>query len=567
MNNHVGWKKTTAFIMALTLVAGNMPANVGGFFTVGTGIVATAVPPSENNSGILYDNASIINSWTSGDCTVTLDSEGTLTVSKDEGSGNGAMADYDSAADRPWNNNSSGITSVIIEDGVTTIGNTAFANFSSLNSVTIPGSVNYIGTYSFYKCSSLQLIVIPNSVNIIGNKAFSSCSNLTSVQFNSRTNDLQVNQYGFQNDTITSITPSNLQYVPINNPNATPVSLTAADLLSGNIIIKGVSIAYTPVEAKAPTYEENGNIAYYVGTDDKYYSYDETTSSYTEIDLEDTVISKLEMQPSMNIVVDSSKMDLNFYVPIADDYSISDYTVTYGGEDQTLSEIQLSNKNYGVFTVKCAAKNMTDEKQFVIKNGDTQIFSDNISAAGYLKQLKDHSTYGPMVKSMLRYGAAAQNYFGYKTDDPANSGIEGYGLDTLKELNIDDNSPTQVQYAQAFDLQYSSYYGMNMTYDYDTSLLIAFRITGSYEASKAELEEKFVSDTYEVTCEKDNTGNFIIVKVANIPIKKLGEPVFTFGGVYVKATDYLARIANNPEKSDKLRDLCRGLYAFYASAT
>ena len=545
MNNHVGWKKTTAFIMALTLVAGNMPANVGGFFTVGTGIVATAVPPSENNSGILFDNASIINSWTSGDCTVTLDSEGTLTVSKNEGSGNGAMADYDSAADRPWNNNSSGITSVIIEDGVTTIGNAAFALFSELNSVTIPGSVESLGYRAFYNC------------------------NISSVQFSMRTNDLKINLQVFKNKNslLTNITPSNLQYVPINNPNATPVSLTAAELQSGNIIIKGVSIAYTPVEAKAPTYEENGNIAYYVGTDDKYYTYDETTSSYTEIDLEYTVIPKLEMQPSMNIVVDSSKMDLNFYVPIADDYSISDYTVTYGGEDQTLSEIQLSNKNYGVFTVKCAAKNMTDEKQFVIKNGDTQIFSDNISAAGYLKQLKDHSTYGPMVKSMLRYGAAAQNYFGYKTDDPANSGIEGYGLDTLKELNIDDNSPSQVQYAQAFDLQYSSYYGMNMTYDYDTSLLIAFRITGSYEASKAELEEKFVSDTYEVTCEKDNTGNFIIVKVANIPIMKLGEPVFTFGGVDVKATDYLARIANNPEKSDKLRDLCRGLYAFYASAT
>lgn len=545
MNNHVGWKKTTAFIMALTLVAGNMPANVGGFFTVGTGIVATAVPPSENNSGILFDNASIINSWTSGDCTVTLDSEGTLTVSKNEGSGNGAMADYDSAADRPWNNNSSGITSVIIEDGVTTIGNAAFALFSELNSVTIPGSVESLGYRAFYNC------------------------NISSVQFSMRTNDLKINLQVFKNKNslLTNITPSNLQYVPINNPNATPVSLTAAELQSGNIIIKGVSIAYTPVEAKAPTYEENGNIAYYVGTDDKYYTYDETTSSYTEIDLEDTVIPKLEMQPSMNIVVDSSKMDLNFYVPIADDYSISDYTVTYGGEDQTLSEIQLSNKNYGVFTVKCAAKNMTDEKQFVIKNGDTQLFSDNISAAGYLKQLKDHSTYGPMVKSMLRYGAAAQNYFGYKTDDPANSGIEGYGLDTLKELNIDDNSPSQVQYTQAFDLQYSSYYGMNMTYDYDTSLLIAFRITGSYEASKAELEEKFVSDTYEVTCEKDNTGNFIIVKVANIPIKKLGEPVFTFGGVDVKATDYLARIVNNPEKSDKLRDLCRGIYAFYASAT
>lgn len=566
MNNHVGWKKTTAFIMALTLVAGNMPANVGGLFTVGTGIVATAVPPSENNSGKLFDNVSIINSWTSGDCTVTLDSEGTLTVSKNEGSGNGAMADYDSADYRPWNNNLSYIKSIVIEDGVTYIGINSFTDCSNVTSVTISDTVINIAGGAFQKCSALESLIIPSSVENLGYRAFYKC-NISTLQFKSRIIDLTINSQGFKYSELTNITPNNLQYVPFNNSNAEPASLTAAELESGNIIIKGVSIAYTPVEAKAPTYEENGNIAYYVGTDDKYYTYDETTSSYTEIDLEDTVIPKLEMQPSMNIVVDSSKMDLNFYVPIADDYSISDYTVTYGGEDQTLSEIQLSNKNYGVFTVKCAAKNMTDEKQFVIKNGDTQIFSDNISAAGYLKQLKDHSTYGPMVKSMLRYGAAAQNYFGYKTDDPANSGIEGYGLETLKELRIDDNSPTQVQYAQAFDLQYSSYYGMNMTYDYDTSLLIAFRITGSYEASKAELEEKFVSNTYEVTCEKDNTGNFIIVKVANIPIKKLGEPVFTLGGVDVKATDYLARIANNPEKSDKLRDLCRGLYAFYASTT
>ena len=35
-------KKTIAFVMAFTLVAGTMPANVGGFLTGGTAIVASA---------------------------------------------------------------------------------------------------------------------------------------------------------------------------------------------------------------------------------------------------------------------------------------------------------------------------------------------------------------------------------------------------------------------------------------------------------------------------------------------------------------------------------------------
>ena len=42
MKKHKGWKKTIAFVMALTLVAGSLPANVGGFLTGSTGIVANA---------------------------------------------------------------------------------------------------------------------------------------------------------------------------------------------------------------------------------------------------------------------------------------------------------------------------------------------------------------------------------------------------------------------------------------------------------------------------------------------------------------------------------------------
>ena len=103
-----------------------------------------------------------------------------------------------------------------------------------------------------------------------------------------------------------------------------------------------------------------------------------------------------------------------------------------------------------------------------------------------------------------------------------------------------------------------------MTFDSDTSLLIAFEIKG--DNAEAELEEKFENTAYEVTFETDNSGDFIIVKAANIPIKKLGDAVFAFSGANVKADDYLARIANNSEKSENLRNLCKALHAFYESA-
>ena len=73
------------------------------------------------------------------------------------------------------------ITSVIIPDSVTSIGDEAFAWCDNLTSVVIGGSVTSIGEWAFYECSSLTGVVIPDSVTSIGEKAFSGCSSLTSV--------------------------------------------------------------------------------------------------------------------------------------------------------------------------------------------------------------------------------------------------------------------------------------------------------------------------------------------------------------------------------------------------
>ena len=73
------------------------------------------------------------------------------------------------------------VTDLIIPEGVTSIGYSAFYNCSGLTSVTIPNSVTSIGWYAFYSCEGLTSVTIPNSVTGIGDCAFNGCSGLTSV--------------------------------------------------------------------------------------------------------------------------------------------------------------------------------------------------------------------------------------------------------------------------------------------------------------------------------------------------------------------------------------------------
>lgn len=76
-----------------------------------------------------------------------------------------------------------GIKSVVIPNTVTFIGRSAFEYCSSLESIVIGNSVKSIGLYAFAHCSSLKSIVVPNSVNNIGQCAFEYCENLSSFAY------------------------------------------------------------------------------------------------------------------------------------------------------------------------------------------------------------------------------------------------------------------------------------------------------------------------------------------------------------------------------------------------
>ena len=80
--------------------------------------------------------------------------------------------DYDYSYGRttaPWG---TAIKAVVIEDGVTNIGEDAFCGYKNLTSVTIPDSVTSIGSSAFDGCTGLTSVTIPDSVTSIGYRSF-----------------------------------------------------------------------------------------------------------------------------------------------------------------------------------------------------------------------------------------------------------------------------------------------------------------------------------------------------------------------------------------------------------
>ena len=124
-------------------------------------------------------------SWSSSTIYWLLYTDGKL-----EFEGSGAMRNFTGnnyTTNAPWQPYRNQITSVVIPDGVTSIGSYAFYGiqyyskdyrFSSLSSITIPESVNNIGEYAFSGCAALQSLTLPDKLTSISKGLFSGCSSL-----------------------------------------------------------------------------------------------------------------------------------------------------------------------------------------------------------------------------------------------------------------------------------------------------------------------------------------------------------------------------------------------------
>lgn len=113
----------------------------------------------------------------------TLTDDGTLTIS-----GSGAMQAYkmgewqpSTNVETPWYGSRENITRVVIEDGVTSVGDYAFCGCVNVNEVVLPERMSQLGHFSFNGCSQLTSIKIPDGITYIPTALFEDCSNLREV--------------------------------------------------------------------------------------------------------------------------------------------------------------------------------------------------------------------------------------------------------------------------------------------------------------------------------------------------------------------------------------------------
>ena len=137
--------------------------------------------------------------WVTGDCVTMLAAADAneFTIHRIANYGTGAMPNYlehndlFAYADQ--------ITTLTVNDGVTSIGTHAFDDFTHLSTVTLANSVTSIGDYAFQGCTSLSNLTLGSGLTTIGDYAFQSCSSLATLSLpNSLT---ATGEYTFQSCT------------------------------------------------------------------------------------------------------------------------------------------------------------------------------------------------------------------------------------------------------------------------------------------------------------------------------------------------------------------------------
>ena len=141
----------------------------------------------------------------------SLSEDGTLTISGKSMPDYGLVSDTDAGeTTAPWYPQNDKIKKVVIEEGVTRIGVSAFDDCPSLTSVTIPNSVKSIGDEAFYGCVGITSLTIPGSVTSIGKRTFSLCSSLSSISFEGKKHpDMWENTFENVKRTIPVYVPAN----------------------------------------------------------------------------------------------------------------------------------------------------------------------------------------------------------------------------------------------------------------------------------------------------------------------------------------------------------------------
>lgn len=106
----------------------------------------------------------------------SISTDGMLTIS-----GEGDTPDYGNGANAPWYAYRNQIYNIVVEEGITGLGNSALSELNNVVSVSLPSSLTMLGKYCFYWCTSLEEINLPDGIEELPAYLFYNCESLTSI--------------------------------------------------------------------------------------------------------------------------------------------------------------------------------------------------------------------------------------------------------------------------------------------------------------------------------------------------------------------------------------------------
>ncbi|MCR5479774.1 MAG: leucine-rich repeat domain-containing protein [Ruminococcus sp.] len=527
-----------------------------------------------------------------GECGEDATWEYDLETNKLTISGTGSMYDYD-PNNQPWYNYKDNITSVVIEDGITSIGNSAFNSCAKLTSVSIPDSVKSIGNYAFDSCESLKSITIPEKVTSIGEYVFAYCEGLESVEIGSNVESIGADAF-FDCTSLTSVTiPDSVKSIGgyAFSSCTSLESITIPDSVTS--IGKEAFFNCTNIK-DVYCYADPANLTWNDGDCDDFirpqnskttvchvpaeYIGDYNSEKFSDVNV--TFVGDLvdmglgEHLYGHSITLDGS-IGVNFYVELTGELLASNtaemvFTVPSGSktETQTLlvkdviaegsNKVVIGGKTYYKFKCSVSAKDMASTITAQLVDGEKSGTKYTYSVKDYADYLLTHTDVeeyanaAPLVKTMLSYGAYSQQFFG-----------EGTPLADSYKGNVSDVAiPATFKYnAEKTDLP------ENVTLDGVTLSLMSETTLSLYFKGLPKNTEFLCSNGNSV--ETVFNGEYVIARIRGIKANDLDSiftVTFTGGSVEYSPMTYCYNVLTGGSTDEKLQNVCKVLYQYAQAA-
>ena len=454
----------------------------------------------------------------------------------------------------------------------------ARAAVTAYNSST--GSANFTATIDNSEASAANVLKTAAAANAIAKAAAQETVNVSEIKEAKVILQTTLKAVGTngENATVTyDITPVAQLYNESGAELGNPVALNNEDIeegqtftftipvpanMTGNIKVSHVGSngyateigTYTPVG-------ENGEVRYITVTVDHF----------SDFELEETTVATLGTAKVAANLSLQDEIKINFRVHSinqgADNYHVE---YKFGNNElvsKSLSEADDTTNGYKFVVASCAAKQMTDTVTFRLYCGDAMIFSVEYSIRQYCVNKINANTDPKLValcRSLLDYGAEAQEYFNYEATNLANA--DNYGNGTLPSIDAGYNhliTSGLVSYTNGI-----TNVKANLTLVSRTEL--NFKLTAA-DVSKITDVIVTSSGNESVMWTDSTSGDVMTIKVNGISAKYL-DHVYTLSFNYdgtsnsIEYSPLTYAYRNQNKTSDNLGNLCKALYQYWYTA-